>query len=154
MPARIADPKSHLLSKINKVSSGCWEVNGFEHGNGYARMAVQGRRVYAHRLSFELFCGPLSTDDAVCHRCDNPRCVNPDHLFKGTRGDNIRDAKAKGRNNIGVRNRSAKLTEDDIRAIRTAHSSGVMQKDLAAQYGMHKNMIQYICARKNWKHVV
>ncbi len=89
----------------------------------------------------------------VCHSCDNPACINPDHLFKGTRLENNRDSKAKGRNNIGVRNRAAKLTESDVRSIRTAHASGEMQKDLAARYGIHKNMIHYICARKNWKHI-
>ncbi|MFA7238188.1 MAG: HNH endonuclease [Phycisphaeraceae bacterium] len=154
MPARIQNPKSHLLSKISKTETGCWEWTGYLNEKGYGRLRIQGRHLYAHRLSYELFCGPLTDEQMVCHKCDNPMCCNPEHLFLGTRGDNIRDAKAKGRNNRGVRNRSAKLTDDDVRAIRSARASGMLQKDIASQYGLHKNMVYYICTRKNWGHVV
>lgn len=153
MPARIDDPRSNLLSKIAKSPNGCWEWTGYRNENGYGRTYKNTRRIYAHRLSYELFCGPITDADTVCHRCDNPICVNPDHLFVGTRGDNNRDSVAKGRNARGERNNSAKLTEDQVRAIRTAKARGALSKDLADTYHVHKNMIHYICSRKNWKHV-
>lgn len=81
-----------------KRTGGCWEWQGTPNGHGYGRASIGARHtMFAHRLSYLLFVGPL--DDAACvlHHCDNRICVRPDHLFKGDRGDNARDMSAKGR---------------------------------------------------------
>ncbi len=76
----------------------CWEFDG-NISHGYGRLTVDGKRVLAHRYSYEKFVGPILEGLMVCHKCDNPPCVNPDHLFLGTQLDNIRDCIAKGRFN-------------------------------------------------------
>lgn len=80
-------------------SGDCWVWTGARNKAGYGRFGQGGdtRMVYAHRASYELHYGPVPTGMFVCHTCDNPSCVRPDHLFVGTRGDNMRDAHQKGR---------------------------------------------------------
>lgn len=91
-----------LWAKVNKSApNGCWEWNGARDPNGYGRIQVMkdgkwGARL-THRTAYELLKGPIPDDLHLCHRCDNPPCCNPDHLFPGTPLDNITDAKLKGR---------------------------------------------------------
>lgn len=76
---------------------GCWEWIGSKDGKGYGHFWLRDRHVKAHRFAYETFVGPIPDGNDLCHHCDNPKCIRPDHLFTGTRSDNILDAVAKGR---------------------------------------------------------
>jgi hypothetical protein len=113
----------------------------------------------AHRVAYTLCYGPIPNGLQVCHRCDNPPCCNPYHLFLGTIADNMADKKRKGRARAGwisgERHWASKLTEDDVRAIRAALTDGtVTMVTLAAQYGVSAPTIFSIKHRRHWRHIV
>lgn len=87
------------LQDRTTVTDSCWLFTGWKTPRGYGQIQINatGKRVYAHRLAYELTHGPIPAGMVICHRCDVPGCVNPDHLFAATQGDNIRDAHRKGR---------------------------------------------------------
>jgi hypothetical protein len=120
-----------------------------------------GDRKYVHRFVFELCFGPIPKGMNVCHVCDNPRCVNPDHLFVGTQSDNLKDCVAKGRwkspmpvhKNRGMHNGNAKLTEQDIPKIKLERSEGKLLREIANDFGVSRTVIGDIMRGKGWVHV-
>lgn len=88
--------KKRWEEKVKRTAD-CWSWTGYRDANGYGRLTVNHNAVLAHRLSWEIFCGPIPEDKRVLHHCDNPSCVRPDHLFLGTQVDNITDTVMKGR---------------------------------------------------------
>ncbi len=82
---------------IPEPNSGCWLWLGSMKANGYGNMGFNGSFTQAHRVSFMAYKGPIAVGNVICHRCDNPSCVNPDHLWQGTPSQNVRDSIAKGR---------------------------------------------------------
>lgn len=151
---------ARFWDKVDK-SGNCWTWMAAIDGKGYGRINAPGRKmVAAHRFSYELAFGPIPDGLFVCHRCDNRRCVNPDHLFLGTAKDNTADMIAKGRgkrpplpNVKGERHPGVKLTAVQVMAIREAVATGVQQRILAMQYGVCKATISLIIKRKNWRHL-
>lgn len=142
--------------KYRISDSGCWEWLGFLNEWGYGRFNMNGRKILAHRASWEIHFGPIYLGALVCHKCDNPSCVNPNHLFLGSVKDNAVDMAAKGRQNgpRGVSHHSAKLNPDLVREIRQKHKSGLLGTyDIAREYGVTQAAAWAVVARKTWKHV-
>ncbi|MBY8918785.1 HNH endonuclease [Nitratireductor sp. L1-7-SE] len=141
---------------IPEPNSGCWIWLGALHKrHGYGAVRAYGSTTRAHRLCFEVTSGqklPSSID--VCHTCDVRCCVNPDHLFMGTRTDNMQDCSAKGRIVVpelrGESCPAAKLTEAQVLAIRADPRS---QRAIAIAYGVDKGTIAHIKHRKTWRHI-
>jgi len=122
---------------------------------GYGTFYINNKPQYAHRFSYELIHGPIPDDLCACHKCDNPPCCNPAHIFLGTLADNIYDAARKKRMARGERNSHSKLTKADVRQIRADYAAGLASgKALAKKYGMHDTTIYDVINRKSWKHVV
>lgn len=93
--------RNRLLARIVSTPSGCWEWQGYRTPFGYGTISLPGKRtVYAHRASWEVFRGAVPSGTCVLHSCDNPPCINPSHLFLGSRIDNNKDAVTKGRDAI------------------------------------------------------
>jgi hypothetical protein len=89
-----------LINRVVLGMSDCWHYCGARNQFGYGRMTYRGRLQVAHRLSYEAFVGPIPAGLSVLHRCDNPACINPEHLWLGTYSDNRRDCVTKGRHNL------------------------------------------------------
>lgn len=135
------------------VDSYCWQWTSVIAQNGYGRFWVNDKSVPAHHFSYELHYGPIPNGLFVLHHCDNPSCVNPDHLFVGTIADNVHDMISKGRNvpTRGQRSSSCKLTPDKVRKIRVSCVSGnYQQKQIAEMFGVSQETICDIVHRRTW----
>lgn len=133
----------------------CWIWVGWVRPDGYGQMAWRGDFVLAHRISWELSNGKPPADLNVLHRCDNPPCVRPDHLFLGTPADNSRDMVAKGRTlpSKGELNHHSKLKESQVREILERRRGGETQSSIAKHFGRSLPCISHICLGLNWRHV-
>jgi len=131
---------------------GCWNWTGAKAA-GYGRFGKKSNVRYAHRFSYELHYGDIPDKMLVCHRCDNPTCVNPKHLFLGTPLDNMRDKVQKGRakGGKGIRNARNKLTEAQVLTIRDRWAAGEQNKRrLAREFGVCPQQITNIITGKHW----
>lgn len=144
--------KDRISKRVSLTPEGCWQWNGSGNSNGYGIMTHKGKSRSAHRVSFEVFNGPIPEGLHVLHTCDNRGCVNPQHLLVGTAKENRADCKNKGRLNAlcGSENGFAKLTEADVWEIRT---SSLGPRALGEKFGLHEGSICSIRAGKTWKHV-
>lgn len=136
------------MSKVEQMPSGCHEWTGHVMPNGYGQVRHNGT-AYAHRVAYELHKGDIPQGLYVLHSCDNRKCVNPAHLFLGTFDDNMADMVAKGRQAHGEKNFHAKLTKDQVIAIR---SSVGTQREIAARYSVSRSLISMIRSERIWRH--
>lgn len=151
------DLERRFWSKVDK-SGPCWEWTAAKSSFGHGRFRVNGNLVSPHRMSWEMSNGGIPEGVWVLHKCDNPSCVNPDHLFLGDRADKMKDAANKGRLDHrryarGAGNASAKMTRGDIVQIRGMYRSGVKQRDIADAFGVHQTTVSKIVNKKRWAHV-
>lgn len=135
---------------IVRHKTGCWSFRG-RPLNQYVRFSTGN---YLHRLSLEFDLGwRLRSRQFVCHRCDNPGCFNPRHLFVGSQKDNMRDCRNKGRHAHGETS-YAKLTEDDVRRIRRTFVPGVtLITNVAKKYAVSSQAINNLLRGKSWAHI-
>lgn len=146
--------RERFLDRVDvSHTAGCWRWVGGQRRRGYGCIYIDGRHYSAHRVSHQLFVGPVLDGQCVLHVCDNPACVRPDHLRAGTQADNIADMMKKGRSPIGEQRSISKLTAEDVLSIRQLHANGVPQSDLARRYGVGQSNVSLICSRKTWRHV-
>ncbi len=128
----------------------CWEWVGHKRPDGYGTIG----NIRAHRLSYIIHFGSIPDNYEICHHCDNPGCVNPNHLFAGTRLENEHDKVNKKRHTFGSKNNKAKLTEQEVIEIREIAKTGIRAGELATRYSVTKNTIFRALHRWTWKEVL
>lgn len=142
--------------KYVAITTDCWLWTGTFYTQfgkpTYGQSWLRGRRTGAHRVSYELHVGPVPAELDILHSCDVKACVNPAHLRPGTHSENIREAFAKlpPGHFAGENGGNARLTWDDVHAIRAARAAGALQPDLARQYGVHQVHISHIVRGRRW----
>lgn len=148
-----------FFNRICLTTHGCWHWNGYTTPNGYGRYKWhEDRKAWlAHRLMYYLVHGNLDKDLEVCHSCDNPRCVNPEHLFLGTHKQNMEDMARKGRGAgpyiRGSLNVNSILTTSNIIEIRRLSNNDVKRAELSKKFGVSVTTIGRIVRKESWKHI-
>lgn len=144
-------------SKVHKTD-GCWEWTASCNAGGYGSFGIDRRTYLAHRLSWGMANAKDPGEMLILHRCDNARCVRPEHLYIGTQAQNVadRDMRKRGRwvGRKGISNTGAKLTDEKVRALRAARASGSSYTDLSAAFGVNRMVAWRIVHRKSWSHVM
>lgn len=151
-----AEPTVTLSDRLDRHSipepnSGCTLWFGATAADGYGRIHVRGRPVLAHRAAIEVATGLSVGKSCVMHTCDNPACINPDHLRVGSVADNMADRDRKRRQAHGERHGSAKLTEEKVIAIR---ASAKTERELMAEYGIGRSTLQKVKAGRTWAYLL
>lgn len=141
--------KEIISNYSRETNEGCWEWRMRCRAN-YGQLKWKGKDQNAHRLSWEAHKGEIPVGKSVCHKCDNPPCVNPEHLFLGTHAENMADKKNKGRVPKGPSHSSAKLSDKDIPLIRADTDS---TRKIGAKYGVSSTVVSQIKRRVLWAHV-
>jgi len=144
-------------SKVQRGSgAGCWIWTAHTNQYGYGVFWVNREcgDMLAHRAAWLIYKGQHPGSADVCHTCDNPKCVNPDHLFLGSAADNMRDCAAKGRIPRGSSRPNAKLDENDVRNIRDVYRGGGISKAALARYfQVDASLISRVVGGSRWEHV-
>lgn len=139
---------------IPEPNTGCWLWMASSNEHGYGRLLWGTNLVGAHRLAYELTRGPIPAGLFVCHRCDNPPCCNPAHLFLGTAKDNGADMAAKGRSARGERSGIAKITDAQARELRRLVACGEPVGSVAARFGLRRATAYLIARGETWRHTI
>lgn len=144
-----------------QITASCWVWTGGidRKGYGYCYPYPRGtdgksRHVLSHRYAYELFFGTIAPGMVICHACDNPRCVRPDHLWAGTMAQNQQDMARKQRNPRGSQHWYARLTESTVREIRALYATGQWTyQELGERFHVRDSTIGYIVRGQTWRHV-
>jgi len=150
--------EERFWEKVDKKSdSKCWEWTASLRSDGYGQLHyIQDGRRYclpAHRLSWSIHFKEVPHGKQVLHRCDNPKCVNPNHLFLGTNEDNRQDMVNKKRHMFGEKHISAKLKETNILYIRRAYTNGRSLSALAREFDVYPSTIERVVKERTWRHI-
>jgi hypothetical protein len=150
--------KCRLFHSVIKTDT-CWNWIGYKIADGYGRMELNGKLELVHRISYEVHIGLIPEDMLVCHSCDNPPCVNPDHLFLGTNQDNVDDCMRKGRHvtPFGEEHVCSKFTSDEVIYIRSVYKpqdKNFGMRALAKKFNVSNEAIQHIVYNHTWTHLL
>lgn len=141
--------EKHVISKDN-----CWLTDLWCNDKGYPQISLNKKSINASRVSFQLYNGEIPEGIFVCHKCDNPSCVNPEHLFLGTHKENMRDMVQKGRSNKGSKNSQSKLTEKEVFQIKALlFETDLTTERLGILFNVSSRTILLIKQNSRWKHV-
>ena len=132
------------------TETGCWEWRGSRISAGYGQLEVKGKGLRAHRVAYETWVSPIPEGMVVRHKCDNPPCINPDHLELGTQKDNGQDMASRGRSTSGDKNVRAKLTWEKVREIRSL-AGAASQSELARRFEVNPSVISNIIRNRTWR---
>lgn len=143
--------KERFNAKIKKTN-GCWIWLAATR-SGYGTMKINGKMINTHRLSYELYNGPIPKGLYVLHKCDNKKCVNPEHLFLGNQDINMKDMAKKDRHLYGEKSPLSKLKEEEVKDIRSRKKYRGLQTDLAKEFNIDQTTISLILNNKIWKHI-
>ena len=143
-----SDMKAYIIEQSRITETGCWEWPTGPRGGGYAEILIHGKKHRLHRVSYEEFKGQIPKGKRICHHCDNPRCVNPEHLYVGTAADNANDVKERGNP------RSYKLKKEDVEEIKRLYQVGPDSMNaLARKFKITAGTICRIIHGNIWKGV-
>ncbi len=146
-----------FLSRTIAGKNCCIIWTGYRNGDGYGQSVNPNtkKREVAHRISFELFSGKPAGELKVCHTCDNPPCINPNHLFLGTQKDNMLDASNKGKfkERVGQNHPRSTLTTEQVLEIRRLHTDGIKIMEIVSRFSSTIDTICSIVHRRTWKHI-
>lgn len=147
--------QARFEAKWKMAENGCWSWIGAKLPAGYGIIKIPNCRKfeYAHRLSWRIFRGEIPEGLYVLHTCDNPNCVNPEHLMLGNQKENSRQMVARDRHLYGERNTESKLTEHIVENIHRMYSKGYAQSRIAIIYGIHQMTVSKIIRGERWAHV-
>ncbi len=137
------DPLDRFMKFLN-ITDSCWLWIGSTQAMGYGQFWYKNKQTISHRTSWILHKGNIPEGLIVCHKCDNKKCVNPDHLFLGLHQDNTDDMISKGRNYV----QKSKITEDDQKTIKHLYSTGITQREIAKKFKCHQKTIFRIIHKK------
>lgn len=158
IPELTLEEQEFFWTRVQETDD-CWLWVGNINDTGYGRLEIRNQLYRANRISYRLAYGPFDWTLQVLHKCDNPVCVRPDHLFLGTDEDNQKDAVSKGRHMFqnyshhrrrGVEQHLARINDDIVRKIRKDPDP---QRRVAEKYGIHQAQVWRIKNRKAWAHV-
>ena len=144
--------RRRFMAKVEKTDD-CWNWTASKDRKGYGQIMVDYVPMGAHRASWLLHRGDLPPGMMVCHDCDNPGCVNPEHLFLGTAAANSADMVRKGRSTRGIKSANAKLNPDKVREIRRMCRAGMSQYEAGRVMGVSRSAIAHIMQGSRWSHV-
>ena len=166
---QLAALEKRFWSKVDRSAGpdGCWLWTAYRLPGGYGQFSIGNTLQRAHRVAWELTHGPIPAGMHCLHRCDNPSCVNPAHLFLGTQKDNVRDMRTKKRHDwsglhlgrerlypMGEGCSWHRLTADEVLEIRVRYAAGgISTRALAADYGVSGHHVWAIVSRKVWRHI-
>jgi len=149
---------ARFWKKVDKnAPGGCWVWVGYRNRKGYGGFFIAGPSRHcwlAHRVSWVIAHGMPWPTKNVLHRCDNPSCVNPSHLFLGSLADNNADMRSKGRVAHGIGHGHAKLTDKEVKELRRLYRSGMRQQALADSFGVSQATVSEAIRGKTWSHVI
>ena len=136
----------------------CWEWKASRSPFGYGHFGINRRILLTHRVCWTIRNGAIPLGLCVCHRCDNPSCVHPSHLFLATQIQNLADRdrknRASGGSSCGASNPAATLTENQVRQIRRRYAHAqITQRELAAEYNVSRRHVGRILQHQRWQHV-